>query len=72
MSAAKKLALIAAGYAFSVAGGLAAVAVNELRMPADIAQTSRHGRLRRHDPVRAGSGLLQPCADLVPAEVVRR
>jgi len=40
MSAAKKLALIAAGYAFSVAGGLAAVAVNELRMPADIAQTS--------------------------------
>jgi len=40
MSAAKKLALIAAGYAVSVAGGIAAVAVNELRMPADIAQTS--------------------------------
>jgi hypothetical protein len=33
MSAAKKLALIVAGYALSVA-------VNELRMPADIAQTS--------------------------------
>ena len=40
MSAAKKLALIAAGYTLSVAGGVAAVAVNELRMPADIAQTS--------------------------------
>ena len=40
MSAAKKLALIAAGYAFSVAGGVAAVVVNELRMPADIAQSS--------------------------------
>lgn len=40
MSAAKKLALIALGYALSVAGGVAAVAVNELRMPADIAQTS--------------------------------
>ena len=40
MSTAKKLALIAAGYALSVAGGVAAVAVNELRMPADIAQTS--------------------------------
>jgi hypothetical protein len=40
MSAAKKLALIAAGYALSVAGGIAAVAVNELRMPAVIAQTS--------------------------------
>ena len=40
MSVAKKLALIAAGYALSVAGGVAAVAINELRMPADIAQTS--------------------------------
>ena len=40
MSAAKKLALIVAGYALSFAGGVAAVAVNELRMPADIAQTS--------------------------------
>jgi hypothetical protein len=40
MSTAKKLALIAAGYALSVAGGVAAVAFNELRMPADIAQTS--------------------------------
>ena len=37
---AKKLALIAVGYALSVAGGVAAVAVNELLMPADIAQTS--------------------------------
>jgi len=40
MSTAKRLALIAAGYALSVAGGFAAVAVNELLMPADIAQTS--------------------------------
>jgi hypothetical protein len=40
MSAAKKLALIAAGYALSVGGGLAAVAINELLIPADIAQTS--------------------------------
>lgn len=40
MSAAKKLALIAAGYALAVAGGLAAVAVNELFMPADAAQDS--------------------------------
>ena len=36
----KSLALIAAGYALSVGGGLAAVAVNELFMPADVAQTS--------------------------------
>ena len=34
------LALIAAGYALSVGGGLAAVAVNELFMPVDVAQTS--------------------------------
>jgi hypothetical protein len=40
MSGAKKLALIAAGYALSIAGGGAAVAVNELMMPADIAQSS--------------------------------
>lgn len=37
---AKKLILIALGYALALGGGLAAVAVNELRMPADIAQTS--------------------------------
>jgi hypothetical protein len=36
----KSLALIAAGYALSVGGGLAAVAVNELFMPADVAQGS--------------------------------
>ncbi len=40
MSTAKRLAVIAAGYALAVVGGLAAVAVNELRMPADIAETS--------------------------------
>ena len=40
MSTPKRLALIAAGYALSVGGGLAAVAVNELRMPADVAQDS--------------------------------
>ena len=40
MSAAKKLALIAAGYALCVIGGLAAVTVNELFMPADVAQGS--------------------------------
>jgi hypothetical protein len=32
--------LIATGYALSVGGGLAAVAVNELFIPADVAQTS--------------------------------
>jgi hypothetical protein len=36
----KHLALIAAGYALSVGGGFAAVAVNELSMPADVAQGS--------------------------------
>jgi hypothetical protein len=36
----KRLALIATGYALSVGGGFAAVAVNELLMPADVAQTS--------------------------------
>ena len=40
MSTAKRLALIAAGYALCVVAGLAAVAVNELRMPADVAQGS--------------------------------
>jgi hypothetical protein len=40
MSTAKKLALIAAGYALCVVAGLAAVTVNELRMPADVAQGS--------------------------------
>jgi hypothetical protein len=33
MTTAKKLALIAAGYALAVAGGLAAVAVNEHQCP---------------------------------------
>jgi hypothetical protein len=40
MSMAKRLALIAAGYALCVVAGLAAVTVNELRMPADVAQGS--------------------------------
>jgi len=40
MSAAKRLAFIAAGYALCVVGGGAAVTVNELRMPADVAQGS--------------------------------
>ena len=40
MSVAKRLALIAIGYALSVVGGLAAVAVNEMRIPADINETS--------------------------------
>lgn len=40
MSTTKRLALIAAGYVLAFAGGLAAVAVNEAFMPADIAQTS--------------------------------
>jgi hypothetical protein len=40
MSTAKKLALIAAGYALSVAGGLVAVAVNELLIGEEVAQTS--------------------------------
>lgn len=40
LSTAKQLALIAAGYALAVVGGLAAAAVNELRMPADISQGS--------------------------------
>ena len=40
LSTAKKLALIAAGYALSFIGGLAAVALNELRISADDAQAS--------------------------------
>jgi hypothetical protein len=40
MSTAKKLALIALGYALAVAGGAAAVAINELLIPADVAETS--------------------------------
>ena len=40
MSTMKRLALIAAGYALSIAGGLAAVAVNELRITDEIKETS--------------------------------
>lgn len=40
MSTAKRLALIGAGYAFAVVVGLAAAAINEFRMPADVAQAS--------------------------------
>src|SRR5271154_615551 len=40
MSTAKKLAWIAAGYVLCVVAGCAAVTVNELRMPADVAQGS--------------------------------
>jgi hypothetical protein len=40
MRVAKKLALIAAGYCLSVAGGIVAVAVNELFIPDDIQQSS--------------------------------
>jgi|SRR5579871_5504107 len=40
MGVAKRLGLIALGYALAVAGGIAAVAVNELFMPADISQGS--------------------------------
>ena len=40
MRTANRLAWIAAGYALAVVGGFAAVAVNELLMPADIAATS--------------------------------
>jgi hypothetical protein len=40
MSTAKKLALIAAGFALAVAGGFLAVVVNETLMPADTAQGS--------------------------------
>jgi hypothetical protein len=40
MSIAKRLALIAVGYALSVVGGLAAVAVNKLLIPEDVKETS--------------------------------
>lgn len=40
VSTTKTLGLIAAGYVLSFVGGLAAVAVNEAFMPADIAETS--------------------------------
>ncbi len=40
MSTAKRLALIAAGYALALVGGLVVVAVNELLMPEEISQTS--------------------------------
>jgi hypothetical protein len=40
MNVAQRLVLIALGYVLAVAGGLAAVAVNELLMPADVAQGS--------------------------------
>ncbi len=40
MSTAKKLALIIAGYVLALVGGIAVVAVNELLMPEEIAQTS--------------------------------
>ena len=40
MSTGKRLALIAAGYVLCAGAGLAAVTVNELRMPADVAQGS--------------------------------
>ena len=40
MSVAKKLTLIAVGYVLSVAGGVTPVAVNELLIPDDIAQSS--------------------------------
>jgi hypothetical protein len=40
MRVAKKLALIGAGYALSIGGGIAAVAVNELRIADDIKRSS--------------------------------
>jgi hypothetical protein len=40
MSTVKRLALIAAGYGLCIVAGCAAVTVNELRMPADVAQGS--------------------------------
>jgi hypothetical protein len=40
MSTVKRLALIAAGFVLCVVAGFAAVTVNELRMPADVAQGS--------------------------------
>jgi len=40
LSKLKTLGLIATGYAFSVGGGITAVAINELRMSEDVAQSS--------------------------------
>ena len=40
MSMATKLVLIALGYALAIAGGAAAVAIHELFIPADVAQSS--------------------------------
>jgi len=40
MGTAKKLALIALGYALAVAGAIVAVAINEMLIPADVAQGS--------------------------------
>ncbi len=40
MTVAKKLTSIGAGYALALAGGLAAVALNDMRIPADVQQTS--------------------------------
>ena len=40
MSTAKKLGLIAAGYVLAIVAGFAAVAVNELFMPAEVAAGS--------------------------------
>lgn len=40
MSIAKKLGLIAAGYGLAIVAGIAAAAVNEALMPADISQSS--------------------------------
>src|SRR5262249_9629357 len=40
MGTAKRLALIAVGYALALAGGLAVVALNELFMPDEIAENS--------------------------------
>src|SRR6478752_6175362 len=40
MSTAKKLALITAGYVLALGGGLAAVALNELRISEEIKDTS--------------------------------
>jgi hypothetical protein len=40
LSTAKKVLLVAAGYALAVAAGLAAVTINEALMPEDISQTS--------------------------------
>lgn len=64
--------MIALGYALAVVGGVAVVALNELRMSEDIAQGSPgHGRFCRRHTVHASEGVLQPPADVVPAETDR-